>query len=458
MWELIHRPLKANRQWSGLESAGGNNSFVYNCGINVDCGFGGPPSIFGAYAGGFGTSLGYKAFTGSGEASAIGPKSEADGLASFAWGDGAKSFAGNETVIGDAVYARNNSNIIMGGGGGIEHDAVLCLYCFGAVSTYNNDLSTATNQALLGLVSDGSTFGLLHWYFGMGVTNSTTSDIDFNIAGAKGTDTNGANWIINGSRATGAGKPGNLIFATSTTSPSGSDLQALTNRLRIDGSGNIDAINGSSFRAVGGCYGSVPSSSNAADISMCRGAANVLKLTNGLTGPATISSPANTPTEITSDQNNYSPGTGWLIRVTGDFQHNITGMVAGQDGETRHLVNVGTTNLVLVNESISSLTTNRFRNSTGTDIVLSPDQEALLIYDSTSNRWRVFATSVAATNVTLGRTVTITPNRIVNSSENAALQKIVRDQQTLILNQLQQIQGLMQLVCADHPESDLCQK
>lgn len=342
---------------AGFGASALNNSYVDICGVDVDCIFGGPPSIFGAYASGVGTSLGYKAFTGSKEASAIGPKSEADADASFAWGDGAKAFHSNDTVIGDAVYARNNVNIVMGGGGGVEHDAVLCLYCFGSTTTYAEDLTTASNQALLGRVPDGSPFGLLHWFFGMGVKNTGTSNIDFNIAGAKGVNANGADWLINGSTATGTGTPGSLIFATSLKTVSGSGDQSLVNRVKVDDS--LHLING----------------------------------TNALFDSSTVRATALSPTVLSADVDNYNPGaSNMVIRLSSSATHNVTGLVFTNtqiDGEIHLLINQGSNPIVLVDESTNSTAGNRFHNSVG-NVTLNADESADVIYDGTLQRWRIY--------------------------------------------------------------------
>lgn len=109
---------------------------------------------------------------------------------------------------------------------------------------------------------------------------------------------------------------------------------------------------------------------------------------------ATISTPANSPAQITADQNNYNPGSSSMfLRLSTDASRSITGLtftVGKFDGQTHHIVNVGSNPIVLVNESASSTAANRFHNSTGADITLSADQAADLFYDSTTARWRVF--------------------------------------------------------------------
>ena len=53
------------------------------------------------------------------------------------------------------------------------------------------------------------------------------------------TDKNGGNLTLAGSRGTGSGNPGNVIFSTATTITTGTTLQTLSERMRINGAGNV---------------------------------------------------------------------------------------------------------------------------------------------------------------------------------------------------------------------------
>lgn len=105
---------------------------------------------------------------------------------------------------------------------------------------------------------------------------------------------------------------------------------------------------------------------------------------------ATLSSVATSPTQITADQNNYAPGVAWFIRLTSDASRNITGIVAGQDGQVIELWNVGSNNIVLQNENASSTAGNRFLTNTGADLTIVPNNCAKLRYDLTTARWRAY--------------------------------------------------------------------
>lgn len=125
-----------------------------------------------------------------------------------------------------------------------------------------------------------------------------------------------------------------------------------------------------------------------------------------------------TPAQITANQNNYDPGTAAEnIRLATDASRNLTGLTCSQAGGTRRVIhNVGSFNIVLVNQSGSSTDVNRFLNVTGADITLAPNDKAYLEYDGTTLRWRVSSTSKAGA----GGSVT----QITSASTSVTLNKI----------------------------------
>lgn len=95
------------------------------------------------------------------------------------------------------------------------------------------------------------------------------------------------------------------------------------------------------------------------------------------------------PSQITSNQNDYNPTElhhNLHIRLNSDASRDITGIVAGINGEMLVLHNIGSFNIVLKDESGSSSAANRL--ALNADITLLPDQSIWLWYDSTSTRWR----------------------------------------------------------------------
>ena len=99
-----------------------------------------------------------------------------------------------------------------------------------------------------------------------------------------------------------------------------------------------------------------------------------------------------TPSQITSNQNNYSPtglSTAVTLRLDTDASRDITGLAGGADGRIIIIANIGSFNIVLKHESSSSTAGNRFILSSATDVTLTPNQDVMLQYDSTSSRWRL---------------------------------------------------------------------
>src|SRR5689334_3071411 len=95
------------------------------------------------------------------------------------------------------------------------------------------------------------------------------------------------------------------------------------------------------------------------------------------------------PSQITGNQNDYNPtglSTATVLRLNSDASRNITGLQGGADGRIITIVNIGSTDIVLKNSDSGSSAANRF--SLQADITLAGGDGCILIYDSTSSRWR----------------------------------------------------------------------
>jgi hypothetical protein len=139
-----------------------------------------------------------------------------------------------------------------------------------------------------------------------------------------------------------------------------------------------------------------------AEIALKRSAPGVLRVGDGSGGPATFSSTAAAPTALSGNTVDWAPGPAWFLKVTAASSLNIAGMVAGQDGQTTHLWNVGTSAITLTHEDATDLTAaNRFHVATGANLVLQPNASAFLQYDSSLARWHV-AGHITNTAVTPG--------------------------------------------------------
>jgi hypothetical protein len=97
-----------------------------------------------------------------------------------------------------------------------------------------------------------------------------------------------------------------------------------------------------------------------------------------------------TPAQITANQNDYAP-TGLagatVLRLSTDASRTLTGLSGGSDGRVLDILNVGSFDLVLANESASSAAANRF--ALGGDATIAAGGGASLIYDAAASRWRV---------------------------------------------------------------------
>lgn len=99
-----------------------------------------------------------------------------------------------------------------------------------------------------------------------------------------------------------------------------------------------------------------------------------------------------TPAQITADQNDYNPSglaSASVLRLSSDASRNVTGLSGGGDGRIVSLVNAGANAIVLKDASASSSAGNRF--SFGADLTLTAKQSAVLWYDATDSRWKLFA-------------------------------------------------------------------
>ena len=96
------------------------------------------------------------------------------------------------------------------------------------------------------------------------------------------------------------------------------------------------------------------------------------------------------PTQITSDQDNYSP-TGWaaatLVRLSSDNFRAITSFSAQSDGEVKTLLNIGSFPIYLPGQHPDGTAANRI--VTPYDYFLFPGKSCSIFYDNTSSRWYI---------------------------------------------------------------------
>lgn len=101
-----------------------------------------------------------------------------------------------------------------------------------------------------------------------------------------------------------------------------------------------------------------------------------------------------TPAVITINTNNYEPAgvqSASIIRASSSSHINITGIIAPDTARWKQMTiyNVGTNIITLVNNSALSVAQNRMLMANNTNIQIPTNGSATLIYDQTSQRWRV---------------------------------------------------------------------
>ena len=101
-----------------------------------------------------------------------------------------------------------------------------------------------------------------------------------------------------------------------------------------------------------------------------------------------------TPAQITATQNNYNPGAVTrLQRWSSDTSRQVTGLTftpTQMSGQEHIICNVGTNDIVLVHESASSTSTNRFATTGVANITIVGESCATVIYDGVTQRWRAW--------------------------------------------------------------------
>jgi hypothetical protein len=219
-----------------IGSATGNINIGYRAGVSG--GSNGNSILIGNAAGQHGAALFPTSPIGIGGSVSVG------GTNSIAIGTSSKSNASNSVAIGNLSEVYFNPSYSATNG-----------IAIGANSFANQDgrFPDATAIAIgydsyasyYEFVSGAPTFPIKDVYFGSGairkngLSNGVGVAYTINGSGAFGTNFAGGDLTLAGGKGTGSGTAGNLIFSTSTVGSSGTTLQTLTERMRIDGSGNV---------------------------------------------------------------------------------------------------------------------------------------------------------------------------------------------------------------------------
>ena len=115
-------------------------------------------------------------------------------------------------------------------------------------------------------------------------------------------------------------------------------------------------------------------------------------ISNTLTTRSLTLSGIVTPTVISANTNDWAPGTTGVFEVRAsanssvNVEYNVTGLVAGANGQVVVITNTGTAPMVLKNQDAGSSAANRF--AFPNHIKLYGSQTLPLYYDGISQKWR----------------------------------------------------------------------
>lgn len=278
---------------------------------------------------------------------------------------------------------------------------------YGPVSSVNGKTGTVTLVA-----TDVTAASATHAHSYVQTLNGQTGTVNI-VAGANVTVTTSAGVItIAASAATGSGNVLSVNGRTGVVVLNATDVSAasavhahvasdITNLTAVANVVNVNTITGTPT-IVAGANVTVSTAGNqitiaaaGVDATAVAGVASV----NGLSGTVTLTFNHTDVTaappflwgsvSATANLNNYAPGTATVLRITGDTTRLVTGFAGGSQNKILRLVNVATNILTLVHNSTASDSSNRLLLDTGTNRSLDENDQAELLYDPISLRWRV---------------------------------------------------------------------
>jgi hypothetical protein len=194
-----------------------------------------------------------------------------------------------------------------------------------------------------------------------------------------------SNTLSIGAQAAGTGTARDLAFIVGSHTP----ISTLFGGLNIFLNGDTQIAGGKRLN-----LDSILFNTSAGSLTLDMGGSNAVLRISG-----SLSFAANTPATLASGStNNYNSGNrSYFQRITANAANSVlTGWISDSgatqnDGQIYLIVNTAAAGtLTLSHQDAGSTATNRFLCSTGTSIVLSPNQSADLVYDVTVGRWLVF--------------------------------------------------------------------
>lgn len=95
----------------------------------------------------------------------------------------------------------------------------------------------------------------------------------------------------------------------------------------------------------------------------------------------------NTPTQLTTDQNNYVIGNYDVLQISSDKDVNITGLRGGVKGRFLEILNAGDNRISFLDDDTNSDAENRIATPYNETIVILPNARVRFYYDSSKQRW-----------------------------------------------------------------------
>ncbi len=123
------------------------------------------------------------------------------------------------------------------------------------------------------------------------------------------------------------------------------------------------------------------------------GKIQLLEQNGGTLTSVDIGDQASSPAAITVSQNNYAAGPYRRLRLTSTGSVTITGFAGGFDGLRKTVMNVGSNEIILADQSGSSSAANQIDTGSGAAVSLLAGDCAELVYDGSSSLWRVVGTN-----------------------------------------------------------------
>ena len=208
------------------------------------------------------------------------------------------------------------------------------------------------------------------------------------VAGRFSADTAGPVWVLVKSRNATVGsstvvQDGDTVGSVAFAAADGTDLASLAARIlvQIDGTPGTDDVPGSMTFQTTADGAAAPTTRTT-----IRSDGSLRHLYSmDLSGKIS-------PTQLTANTDDYIPTSladVIVLRLSTSASWNLTGVQGGRDGRILIIINVGTTNNLVVKHDVTSTAANRFYMANAADTTLGPHAAGIFWYDSTSSRWRM---------------------------------------------------------------------